>query len=127
MTVCAGGVRYGRTVSLPAQTYGRRAELLAAWWLRLHGHRVLHRNLRVAGQEVDVITRRGSLLVVVEVKARRHGGRGRPEEAVGERRRRGLRRAAEVLLLRHRWAAAVRFDVVAVDGWRVRHLPRAFD
>ena len=114
-------------MSLLPQTYGRRAESLAAWWLRLHGHRVLERNLRVAGQEVDVVTRRGRLLVVVEVKARRHGGRGRPEEALDERRRRGLRRAGEVLLQRHRWAEAVRFDVVAVDGWRVRHLPRAFD
>ena len=107
--------------------YGRSAERAAAWWLRLHGYRVLDRNLRVAGREVDVVARRGSLLVVCEVKARRHDGRGRPEEAVDERRRRRLLRAGEVLLARHRWACRVRFDVVAVEGLRIRHLPGAFD
>ena len=106
--------------------YGRRAEALAAWWLRLHGYRVLARNLRVGGREVDVVARRGRTLVVCEVKARRHDARGRPEEAVDSRRRRRQYEAGELLLERHRWARQVRFDVVAIDGWRVRHVPDAF-
>lgn len=112
---------------LSAAGYGRRAETVAAWWLRLHGYRVLDRNLRVGGREVDVVARRGRTLVVCEVKARRHRGLGRPEEAVDGRRRRRQHEAGELLLQRHPWADRLRFDVLAIDGWRVRHLPGAFD
>ena len=48
--------------------YGRRAERLAAWWLWLHGFRV-RRDVHVAGRQVDLVGRRGDLLVVCEVKA----------------------------------------------------------
>lgn len=49
---------------------GRRGERLAAFWLRLHGWRILARRARVAGGEVDLIARRGRMLAFVEVKAR---------------------------------------------------------
>ena len=34
---------------------GRRAEALAAWWLRLKGYRILARGFRVAAGEIDLI------------------------------------------------------------------------
>ncbi len=49
---------------------GRGAETLAAWWLRLHGWRILARRARVPGGEVDIVARRGRTLAFVEVKAR---------------------------------------------------------
>lgn len=53
-----------------AEQRGRGAETLAAWWLRLHGWRILARRARIAGGEVDLIARRGRTLAFVEVKAR---------------------------------------------------------
>ena len=53
-----------------AEKRGRGAESLAAWWLRLHGWRILARRARVAGGEVDIVARRGRTLAFVEVKAR---------------------------------------------------------
>lgn len=53
-----------------AERRGRGAETLAAWWLRLHGWRILARRARVPGGEVDLIARRGRTLAFVEVKAR---------------------------------------------------------
>jgi putative endonuclease len=53
-----------------AESRGRRAERLAAWWLRLHGWRILAERARLAGGEVDIIARRGKMLLLVEVKAR---------------------------------------------------------
>ncbi|MCH8154936.1 MAG: YraN family protein [Proteobacteria bacterium] len=41
---------------------GRRAEALAAWWLRLKGYRILARGFRVAAGEIDLIARRGRVL-----------------------------------------------------------------
>jgi putative endonuclease len=112
-------------ISISDSEYGRRAETLACWWLRLRGYSIVGRNLRVLGREVDVLARRGSMLVVVEVKARRSGRRGAPEEAVGPRQRRRLAEAAELLLAADPRARSVRIDVMAVHGLRVRHLPAA--
>lgn len=53
-----------------AEKRGRGAESLAAWWLRLHGWRIVARRARVPGGEVDIIARRGRTLAFVEVKAR---------------------------------------------------------
>jgi len=49
---------------------GRRAETLAAWWLRLKGWTILARRLRVPLGEVDIVARRGRTVAFVEVKAR---------------------------------------------------------
>ena len=53
-----------------AESRGRRAEAIAAWWLRLHGWRILARRARVPGGEVDLVARRGRTLAFVEVKQR---------------------------------------------------------
>jgi putative endonuclease len=53
-----------------AEARGRKAETIAAWWLRLQGWRILARRMRVPGGEVDLVARRGRTLAFVEVKAR---------------------------------------------------------
>ncbi|HYG29820.1 MAG TPA: YraN family protein [Allosphingosinicella sp.] len=49
---------------------GRRAETIAAWWLRLKGWTILARRLRLPLGEVDIVARRGRVVAFVEVKAR---------------------------------------------------------
>src|SRR5688500_1678308 len=53
-----------------AERGGRRAESLAAWWLRLKGWRILARRVRTPVGEIDLVARRGRTLAFVEVKAR---------------------------------------------------------
>lgn len=53
-----------------AEARGRRAETIAAWWLRLHGWRILAQRVRTPVGEVDLIARRGRTVAFVEVKAR---------------------------------------------------------
>ena len=55
---------------LAADRRGRRAETLAAWWLRLHGYRIVARRVRTRVGEIDLVARRGKTLAFVEVKAR---------------------------------------------------------
>ena len=53
-----------------AEARGRKAERRAAWWLRLHGWRILGQRLRVPVGEVDLVARRGRTLAFIEVKWR---------------------------------------------------------
>jgi putative endonuclease len=112
--------------SISASEYGRLAETMAAMWLRLRGYRILGRNVRVAGREIDVVARRGRTLVVCEVKGRRSRARGAPAEAIDARKRRRMAEAGEMLLAAHPGVERVRFDVIAVDGLRITHIPAAF-
>jgi putative endonuclease len=74
--------------------------------------RIIVRNYRTTGGEVDLIARDGDAVVFVEVKTRR---RGAPAEAVTPEKQRRLTLAAMHFLRRHRLLEhSARFDVVAV-------------
>ncbi len=49
---------------------GRRAEWIAALFLQAKGYRILAKRVRTPVGEIDIIARKGSDLVFVEVKAR---------------------------------------------------------
>jgi putative endonuclease len=107
---------------------GRRAELRARLHYLLRGYRLLGWNERPGGVEVDLIARRGRVVVFVEVKAKLGERYGDPVEMVGPAKQERLRRAAEAWLTDHRQPADcdVRFDVVAVTPRGVRRLENAF-
>jgi putative endonuclease len=112
---------------------GAEGEARAADHLRRRGYRIVARNVRSGGVEIDLIVRRGSLIVFVEVKTRRSRSLGPPELAVDARKRARLARGAAAWLREHpRAAHRARFDVIVCEpdpdaGWRLRHLEGAFD
>ncbi len=86
---------------------------LAAY--RERGFELVARNWRCPIGEIDLVLRRGGLLVVCEVKTRRGSDLGGPFEAVDARKQRKLRRLAHALLAAGLVAhEAVRFDVASV-------------
>ena len=106
---------------------GARAESLAAAWLELAGHRVIERNVRIGGVEVDLLARDGETHVIVEVKLRGRSDYGGAAQAVDHAKRARLRRAARAL--GPSGAALVRIDVIAIetepDGLTLRHYRNA--
>jgi putative endonuclease len=112
---------------------GAAGEACVARHLAERGWRILDRNARAGGVEIDLVIARAGVIAFVEVKTRRHRHHGAPEEAVDARKRARLVRAASAWLREHRpRAGRVRFDVAvcepdAAGGWRVRHLEGAFD
>jgi putative endonuclease len=109
------------------EAWGRWAESLAAWSLRLRGYRIVARRFRTPLGEIDLVARRGGLLAFVEVKARTDLDDA--FAALGSRQRERTARAAELFLQRHpRYLGhALRFDVIAVRPWRLpRHLVDAW-
>lgn len=92
-----------------------RGEELACWWLRLHGYRVLARNWRIPGGEIDVVARRGGVVAFVEVKTRRDAAAA--HAAVHPHQLRRVARAAAAFRARRADAAGVpRIDVMLVWG-----------
>jgi putative endonuclease len=111
-----------------AERRGRRAETIAAWYLRLKGFRILARRYRTPVGEIDLIARRGRLVAFVEVKQRPTPGEA--AEAVGPAGRRRIARAAAAWLATHPAAAGLdfRFDVVITSPARLpSHICGAFD
>jgi putative endonuclease len=96
---------------------GRRGERAAEKHLRRIGYRIVARNFRAAGAEIDLVAMDGDVLVFVEVKTRRSRVAGAPEEAVDERKQMRMRRAAEAFARRYRADdTEMRFDIIAVDA-----------
>ena len=87
---------------------GRWGEDLAAAWYDRNGYRLLARNWRCPAGEVDLIVRRGRLVVVCEVKARRTDAFGPAAAAVGPVKQQRLRRLAAAWLATTRASAASR-------------------
>jgi putative endonuclease len=112
---------------------GAAGERCAAEYLARRGYRVVARNARAEGVELDLVALRGGVCVFVEVKTRRGSGGGAAEEAVDARKRERLVRGARAWLhARRAWHLRARFDVIAVaalpgGGYELRHWPAAFD
>jgi putative endonuclease len=108
---------------------GQTGEDLAVAWYRGHGYEVLDRNWRCSLGEIDVVARRGGVLVVVEVKTRRTDAFGAPALAVTPVKQRRIRRLAACWFAERRIGqrVEVRFDVVSVVGDVVTVYERAFE
>src|ERR1700752_4946871 len=107
---------------------GLSAETRAAALLLAKGFRIVARRWKSPVGEIDLVVRRGRLLVFVEVKARSHVDEA--AEAVTERQQQRIVAPAKAWLARHpddrdRY---IRFDAMLVAPWRLpRHLEAAFD
>jgi putative endonuclease len=106
---------------------GKRAEILALLLLMLKAYRPLSRRFKTPVGEIDLILRRGNVLVFVEVKAR--ASLDQAAEAVHAKNQARVVRAAQYFLHGHPEYAGyeVRFDVCLVPwyGWP-KHLTHAF-
>ena len=113
---------------MPRRGSGYDAERRAAWWYRLRGWRILGENVWAAGNELDLIVRRGRAIRFVEVKEKKSSRFGDPLEMITAEKQRRLRRAAESWLDARPELArlAVGFDVIAVREGRVQRVPQAF-
>ncbi len=84
------------------------------------------RRFRSGRGEIDLIARRGSLLIFVEVKAR--GSLDEAVFAVTPANRSRIEAAARTFIARQPtlMAADIRYDIIAISGFRLRHLPDAW-
>jgi len=112
---------------------GDAAEEQACRHLDRSGFTIVERNYRTKGGEIDIVARKGDVLVFVEVRSRVDADFGMPEESVTPAKRRRIVVAARQYLSDvppSSWREA-RFDVIAIEGSGddavLRHYPAAFD
>ncbi|NWG29913.1 MAG: YraN family protein [Rhodocyclaceae bacterium] len=104
---------------------GDEAEEVAARHLAAHGLRVVARNFRVKGGELDLVCTDGKTTVFVEVRRRAGADFGGAAYSITPTKQRRL-----ILAARH-WLAqqgegACRFDCVLIDGGKLEWIKDAF-
>lgn len=100
------------------KTLGKIGERCAAWLYRFRGFSILARNVRLAAGEIDLIARRGSTIVIAEVKTRQSERTGEGHEAVTRTKRERMIRLGNQYAAAHP-GAQLRYDVVSIfwTGW----------
>ena len=104
------------------------AERRAARWYRLRGYRILGTNVWIGGYELDVIARRGRMLVFCEVKSKSGPRFGDPLEMITAEKIRRIRRAATAWLAANEdhGCCRVSFDVVVERSRKLQRIAQAF-
>jgi putative endonuclease len=106
---------------------GLKQELLAAWWLRLKGYRILVHRYRTPLGEIDLVASRGKMLAFIEIKAR-----ATPEaalQAITPHQQARIRQAAHIFLQNHPALInrEMRFDAfLACPGRLPKHVKDAW-
>lgn len=115
--------------ALATRELGRRGEQRAAWYYRLRGYRLVARNVRLRAGEIDLVVRRGRMLVIAEVKTRQSVTAGAGHEAVNRAKRERMIHLGDQYASRQS-GVQLRYDIVSLfwTGRRfvVTHFPDAF-
>jgi putative endonuclease len=98
---------------------GSRAELAVADYLAVRGFSIIGRNVRLGPLELDIVARKGPLVVVVEVRTRGPGSLQGPFESIDGIKQMRLRRAV-ARLWRDKLRAMSEVERVRIDVAAVR-------
>jgi putative endonuclease len=109
------------------QVVGDAGEAQALDHLQRHGLRLVQRNFRCKGGEIDLVMQDGATLVFVEVRKRADGRFGGAAASVTVRKQARLLLAAQLYLQRYRMPPPCRFDVVAIEDEAVDWLRNAIE
>lgn len=111
----------------PKQVEGDAGEEQALHFLQEQGLKLVERNFRCKGGEIDLVMQDGRSLVFVEVRKRASAGYGGAAASVTARKQARLVIAAQTFLQRYTMPPACRFDVIAIDGAAMEWLKNAIE
>ncbi len=112
------------------QKTGGEGETEALNYLRSIGYEILEKNWRHSNQEIDIIAKDKTFLVIAEVKTRSSNAFGEPEAFVNRQKQRNLIKAANAYLEKKDLMLEIRFDILSVmkngENYKVNHIQNAF-
>lgn len=109
------------------QVDGDAGEDRALQYLQQQGLKLVERNFRCKGGEIDLIMQEQATLVFVEVRKRATGKFGGAAASVTPAKQARLVIAAQTFMQRCRITPACRFDVVAIEGNKLDWLINVID
>jgi|UniRef100_A0A7C5YUL2 putative endonuclease len=109
---------------------GGCGEQIARHTLLKKGYKILKANYRTPYGEIDVIARKGNLIVFVEVKTRRSERFGLGEESITLMKKKHIIKAAQYWILENYIPPQIRFDIIIVHqnnlgSFKVYHFKNA--
>lgn len=111
---------------------GKLGENAVSEYLENAGYKILSRNYRIRGGEIDIIASYGEYIIFVEVKTRKPDSMVSGLDAVNQKKRNLIIKTATDYLLKYPCSLQPRFDVAevtALDGQilYINYLQNAFD
>jgi putative endonuclease len=108
---------------------GDKGEDLAVQFLKNNGYDILNRNWRWGRSgEIDVVARKGGILVFCEVKMSTFAGDAHPELRVDHRKQMNLSKLAQAYMIQNPcYFDSVRFDIIAVKPHHGRDMIEHFE
>ncbi len=109
---------------------GKEGELQALNYLKKNGYQILEKNYRYLKAEVDIIAKKGTVLVAVEVKTRSTDFFGNPQDFVNQKKIQLLLSAIDYYVNKKDLDVEVRFDIIAIlkkrNKFEIEHIEDAF-
>lgn len=104
---------------------GNQGESLACDYLKKQGYKVLERNFRIRGGEIDIIARDKDFLVFVEVKTRYTHEYGLPVDSITPWKIKFLLKSALFYIQKIKWGdKQYRLDALCIDYADNRENPK---
>lgn len=104
---------------------GSKGEEIACKYLQKQGYKILERNYRIRGGEIDIVARENNTLVFVEVKTRYSHDFGLPKESMTPWKTKALLKTTRFYVQKIRWGdKEYRLDFVSVDFADSRENPK---
>lgn len=95
---------------------GNKGEEIACQYLKKQGYKIIERNYRIRGGEIDIIARDGETLVFIEVKTRWSHEYGPPVESMTFWKIKALLKTAKFYILKINWCdKEYRLDFIGID------------
>lgn len=114
---------------MTGKSKGTEAEAAICHFLLQQGLKLIEKNYRCAGGEIDLIMQEHDMVVFIEVRLRENNSFGHPIETVTWYKQRKLTKAALLYLQKKQWLNKknCRFDVVGVNNNQIEWIKNAFD
>ena len=93
---------------------GRLGEQIAKIYLQNKGYYIIEKNYRTKYAEIDLIARNKSVLVFVEVRARKDERFGSPEDSIKRSKIRKLIKNAQAYVARKGYVKTYRIDAICI-------------
>lgn len=104
----------------------------AAQFLKHNNYEIIERNYHSPFGEIDIICKKGDLLILIEVKARKSHAYGEALDAITEQKREKIIKTAYHYLAKHDFDVPIRFDVITLEynkkrkDYTLEHIKNAF-